>query len=206
MIIWGSRGINSVVESGDFHCPQCSTTRTGRLTEVRRFFTLYFIPLIPLGSGGKFVECESCGGTFAEEAMSYDPEQDRQENQTQMLRVMVMAALADGHVDDVERAEINKQYTEIAGLPVTAEVLNNEIAMASSSGQDLNSYVAIFAHELSPHGKGMVVSLAYQTMLATGELQPGHRDQIEKLANTLEIPQDQYVELLKQISEPTDEQ
>ena len=78
MIIWGSRGLTSVVESGEFHCPQCETPRSGNLKQVRNFFTLYFIPLIPLDIAGRYAECGSCGGTFAEEIMSYDPEKERQ--------------------------------------------------------------------------------------------------------------------------------
>ena len=94
MIIWGSRGLTSVVENGQFHCPQCGTDRMFNLKQVRNFFTLYFIPLIPLNVAGRYVECGSCGGTFSEETKSYDPEKERQEMHTRMLRVMLMAATA----------------------------------------------------------------------------------------------------------------
>jgi len=77
MIIWGSRGLTSTVVATQFHCPQCSTLRDGSLKQVRNFFTLYFIPLIPLNVAGRFVECSSCGGTFAEEILSYDPEKEQ---------------------------------------------------------------------------------------------------------------------------------
>ena len=165
---WGSRGLTSTVESSQFNCPQCATTRPCSLKQVRNFFTLYFIPLIPLNVAGRYVECGSCGGTFAEEAMSFDPEKEREETQTQLLRVMVMAALADGHVDDAEQAEIKKQYMELAGLPIPEAMLENEIAMANSSGANLNTYVSNIASSLSPHGKALVVKLAYHTMSAAG--------------------------------------
>ncbi|MAD81228.1 MAG: hypothetical protein CMJ50_10345 [Planctomycetaceae bacterium] len=205
MIIWGSRGITSVVESGQFNCPQCETPQNFNLKQVRNFFTLYFIPLIPLDIAGRYVECGSCRGTFAEEITSYDPEKERLEMQSQMLRVMIMAALADGGVDDTERAEIKRQFMELAGLPVPEETLNNEIAMASSSGGDLNSYVGSLADSLSDHGKGLVVRLAYFTMSAAGDLRPGHQTQLAKLADTLQIPQDQYMELINHFTDPDDE-
>ena len=205
MIIWGSRGLTSIVESNQFHCPQCGTTRACNLKQVRNFFTLYFIPLIPLNVAGRYVECSSCGGTFAEEAMSFDPEKQRQETQTQMLRVMVMSALADGTVDAAERNAIQREFMDLAGLPVPEETLNQEIAMATSSSADLNSYVGSIAHQLSPHGKALVVKLAFNTMSAAGDLQPGHQSQLKQLAATLQIPQDQYLELIKHFSEPEDE-
>ena len=114
MIIFGSRGLTSVIETGQFNCPQCGTPQEFQLKQVRNFFTIYFIPLIPLDIAGKYVECGSCRGTFDEEIKSYDP---AIEMQTQMLRVMVMAALADGGVDDIERAEIKRQFLELSGLP-----------------------------------------------------------------------------------------
>lgn len=205
MIIWGSRGLTSVVESAQFHCPQCVTARDCDLKQVRNFFTLYFIPIIPLDVAGRYVECNSCGGTFAEEAMLHDPEKERSDTQTQMLRVMVMAALADGDIDEAERAEIKKQFMEFAGLPVPAETMNSEIAMATTSGADLNSYVGNIAHGLSPHGKALVVKLAFRTMSAAGDLRPGHQDQLTKLADTLQIPHDQFMELIRHISDPANE-
>lgn len=202
MIIWGSRGLTSIVESSQFHCPQCSSAQPCNLKQVRTFFTLYFIPLIPLNVAGRYVECNRCGGTYTEEALSYDPEREREESITNMLRVMIMAALADGQVDDAERAEIKKQYMELAGLPVTEETLSKEISMAVSSKTDLNSYVSRIAGDLSPHGKALTVKLAFDTMSAAGDLNPGHQTQLARLADTLQIPQDQFRELIKHLSEP----
>lgn len=205
MIIWGSRGLTSVVESGQFNCPQCGSPQSFNLKQVRNFFTLYFIPLIPLDIAGRYVECNSCRGTFEEGITSYDPEEDRLEMQTKMLRVMVMAALADGGVDDIERAEIKKQFMELSGLPVPDSTLNTEIAMATSSGTDLNAYVGTIVNDLSDHGKALVIKLAYHTMSAAGDLRPGHQTQLAKLADTLQIPQDQFMELINHFTEPTDQ-
>ena len=68
------------------------------------------------------MECSACSGSFDEGILSYDPEKERQEDEIRMLRVMVMAALADGRVDDLERGEIHKQYEEITGLPLVANM------------------------------------------------------------------------------------
>ena len=67
-----------------------------------RFFTLFFIPLIPLGKLGEYVECESCKGTFKPEVLSYDPEtaakQWRALYVQGMLGVMVRMMAVDGRV------------------------------------------------------------------------------------------------------------
>ena len=153
MIIWGTRGITSTIQSDRFHCPRCSTQTRCSLKQVRNFFTLYFIPLIPLNVAGKYVECETCGGTYSEAIMSHDPEKERQETQIQLLRIMILAALADGDVDQSERSEINKQYMELAGLPLPAATLDQEIALAREAQTDLNTFVGQMVGDLSPHGK-----------------------------------------------------
>lgn len=69
--------------------------QSGKLKQVRNFFSLYFIPIIPLNVAGRFVECAVCAGTYDEGILTYDPEKEQRENEIRMLRVMVMAALAD---------------------------------------------------------------------------------------------------------------
>jgi len=204
MIIWGSRGVTKVVESRDFHCPQCGTLQSGELKQVRNFFTLYFIPLIPLDVAGKYVECAACRGSYAEEIFDYDPAKEKEESLTQMLRIMIMAALADGEVDATERTEIQKQYMEIAGLPVPSEKLDKEIEMAVSSGTDLTSFAEMVSGDLSDRGKGLAVQVAYATMSAGGDLNPGHKDQFATFGTALGIPKEQYLELLKHLQETMD--
>ena len=48
LIIFGTRGVTYSVATGEFHCPSCAIKRGYDHKRVRRFFTLYFIPLIPL--------------------------------------------------------------------------------------------------------------------------------------------------------------
>ncbi|WP_367890590.1 zinc-ribbon domain-containing protein [Sinomicrobium kalidii] len=64
MIIFGTRGISSTQTSGKFHCPQCNAQQSYKRKKVTKFFTLYFIPLIPLGKRGEYVECTTCKTTF----------------------------------------------------------------------------------------------------------------------------------------------
>jgi hypothetical protein len=203
MIIWGTRGLTSTVESGSFNCPSCASVRPYSLKQVRSFFTLYFIPIIPLMVRGRYVECHSCGGTFAEEITAYDPAKEREETNTQLLRVMVLAALVDGEVDADKRAEIKKQYLEIAGLPVSQETLDGEIRMAKEANTTINHFVSSFADSLSPHGKALIIKLAFHTMSAGGDLAQSHLTQLVALRDTLQIPNDQFQELITMLSEPS---
>jgi hypothetical protein len=64
MIIFGTSNRFKTVQSGTFYCPHCQTTRNYELKQGKRYFSLYFIPLIPMGDLGQFVECQTCHLTF----------------------------------------------------------------------------------------------------------------------------------------------
>lgn len=52
------------VDAGEFFCPNEQGLRGYRYLQLRRWFTLFFIPLIPLGQQGEWVQCDSCGTTY----------------------------------------------------------------------------------------------------------------------------------------------
>ena len=69
MIIWGWRAFKALLATGVFFCPRCQGDRTYRHLTARRWFTLFFIPIIPLERLGTFVECDTCHGTFTEASL-----------------------------------------------------------------------------------------------------------------------------------------
>lgn len=66
MIIFGTRSIESTQGTGHCFCPRCQTQQPCRQIVVRRWFTLYFIPVIPLGRLGEYVQCGRCAATFSD--------------------------------------------------------------------------------------------------------------------------------------------
>jgi len=69
IIIFGSRGVERKIDTGYFHCPSCQCDSPYSRKKITRFFTLYFIPLIPLGSVGEFVRCDQCGSDYATDVL-----------------------------------------------------------------------------------------------------------------------------------------
>jgi transcription elongation factor Elf1 len=64
MIIVGTKVKHCKIEEGEFFCPKCQADRIYHHKRAIRFFTLYFIPVIPLTQIGEFIECQSCGLSF----------------------------------------------------------------------------------------------------------------------------------------------
>jgi hypothetical protein len=64
LLIFGLSVFFRTVDEGIFHCPHCGGDRGYRLRAGRRWFTLFFVPVIPLGRVGEAVECNACRTRF----------------------------------------------------------------------------------------------------------------------------------------------
>ena len=69
MIIYGYKNREVEQSSGSFHCSTCGVRRLYKHKKVVRYFTLFFIPLFPLGKLSEYVECQVCRRTY-----QYQPE------------------------------------------------------------------------------------------------------------------------------------
>ena len=65
-IIWGSRGITSRLDGGTFFCPHCNQESDYDLMQSRPFFTIFFIPIFPIGGAQQYVQCCQCQLTYQE--------------------------------------------------------------------------------------------------------------------------------------------
>lgn len=61
------------VDAGEFFCPNEQGNRHYQHLEQRRWFTLFFIPLIPLGGRGAWVRCDGCGATYDPSVLQQHP-------------------------------------------------------------------------------------------------------------------------------------
>ena len=64
LIIFGMKVRHQEIGQGEFFCPKCQNQRNYKHKKAARYFSLYFVPIIPLGTLGEFVECQTCGVAF----------------------------------------------------------------------------------------------------------------------------------------------
>ncbi len=64
MIIFGWRSLTSILPTGTFGCPVCKSIQTQGESRSRTWFTLFFIPLIPVGSVRTSLVCGGCGSVM----------------------------------------------------------------------------------------------------------------------------------------------
>jgi len=71
IFIWGWRAVSLLLGTGVFHCPHCQADSEYKHLRSRRWFTVLFLPVIPLNKLGEHVLCQRCGSTFRMAVLDY---------------------------------------------------------------------------------------------------------------------------------------
>jgi hypothetical protein len=77
IVIFGTKPIERAVGTGSFFCPTCQRDAPYDHRRVRQVFTLYFIPVFPLGSGTEIIRCGRCGSEFSADVLQCGLDQAR---------------------------------------------------------------------------------------------------------------------------------
>lgn len=205
LIIYGTRGVRMRGDSGSFHCPECRSQRSYTHHKVRRFFTLYFIPLIPLDLLGEYIECDLCVGTFHPDVRHFqaqlqgDRRQVEAEFQTAIKRVMVMMCLADGVVDDDEIETIKQVYGRIAKREISDEEVSDEIVAAMQDSRSVHEYLRGVVGRINDKGKELVVQAAFFVAAADGEFQDEEQELLADIGEALELRSGHFNQIIDEL-------
>lgn len=204
MIIFGTRGLTTTPEKGTFYCPQCASTQPYNYKRVRRFFTLYFIPLIPLDKLGEYIECPTCQGTFDVSILDYDPASETQQIEAfffiAVKQVMIAMLLADGVIDDEEVKMLQSHYREITGTEIPEDELREEIAVVHASGSSAIEMVQNIVPHLNNSGKETVMRAAYAIAAADGRIDESEQVFFAELGKALELTPAHAAGILQEVT------
>ncbi len=208
MIIFGTRGIKSKIKSGNFICPQCETDRKYDHKKVTKFFTLYFIPLIPLGSAGEYVECKTCKGTFIPRVLNYQRTQSQNQQQQQdqflseyekaMKHSLVLMMLADGEIDDREMVVVLMVINKFGHNDITMEQLENYVAETQRNPQNVSTYLKKVGPMLNEHGKQMLIKCGLAVAGADGVIDDSEISVLYEMGLAMEMKKSEVKTLLEE--------
>jgi len=74
LIIFGTKVVGKTIKNGCFCCPRCDTERNYQLKQNEKYFSLFFIPIIPLGKTGDSLECTFCKTAYVPSSILSDEE------------------------------------------------------------------------------------------------------------------------------------
>ena len=169
LLIWGWKSRLKTIGQGTFHCPNCQADRQYEHREARRWFTLFWIPLIPLKVLGTFIECATCRQGYDERVLTMPTNAAMADNLSIALRGLVVAMVqADGTVSDDERAMavqvVSSQVNHAYG---PAEL---EADLAAYAGHAVGDVLGDLAGTLNEHGKERLVQTCIDMARADGAI------------------------------------
>lgn len=191
-LVWGFRGRNKKMSEGEFYCPDCGTYRIYFLMMVKRWFTLYWIPLFPTKELGEFAECQSCKSTFNKGVLTFDPKGDAEKFEAAFSvaakRVMFKMALADGDIDDREIEQITQAFQNITKREIDKDDIAAELESAREDSRSVKQYLAEVAAGLNETGKELVLRSAIAVIKADGRVDDQELVELKELVAALDMP------------------
>ena len=177
-----------------------------RLKRIRRFFTLYFIPVIPLNKLGEYVECPTCQGTYDTSILNYDPNEANQNLEALFFvavkHVMIGMLLADGEIDDNEVKMLQSQYQELTGSQIPESELLEEIAVISASGDSPVVLMSRLAPQLNDSGKEITMRAAYAIAASDGTFDPSEEALMMEIGQAMGLTRAHLAGIMQEIQIP----
>jgi tellurite resistance protein len=183
LLIFGLSVFFRTIGEGTFHCPNCGGDRRYRRRTARRWFTFFFLPVIPLRRLGEAVECGACRTRFGVSVLRLPTVREMTEALPAAMHAAVaMVLTADGPADDASRRRAVEAVRGYGDETYGDEAL--ELALASS-GPHFEDEIAQAGTQLAVEAKEWFLAQVVRVALADGPLTDGERPALHRVADRL---------------------
>jgi hypothetical protein len=159
------------MEAGKFHCPDEGGDRTYTLRETRRWFTVFFIPVLPLKFLGHIVECDACHTQFDRSTL-LNPTSATMEHKIEVAARSLLGAVAVGHASIHGQAV--RELEAFLGTP--AYCASDLVAHARIQNEAQRAEVLAAAGGLlDPAGRESLLMAAARASVVGGCIGEAHR-------------------------------
>jgi tellurite resistance protein len=187
LLIFGLSVFFRTVGEGEFHCPKCGGDRACRQRVARRWFTLFFIPVIPLNRVGEIVECGTCRSRFPL-GVSRTPTAARMAAALrEAIRAAAVAVLAAG--DPYDSAARGRAVETIRGYGLTDfddEALDGALAEGTGGAAQL---IAEAGELITVEAREWFLAQLVRIALADGMVTEAERQALHGVAGRLGMTQ-----------------
>jgi zinc-ribbon family len=125
LIIFGLRVFYRAIAQGTFHCRRCGGDRQYRRRAGRRWFTLFFIPVIPLNAVGEHVQCTTCRTRYVTDVLNQPTTAQMQAALPAGMRAAVSAMLRSGDPSSPVSRQRAIEAVNGSGVPNYDETMLN---------------------------------------------------------------------------------
>jgi tellurite resistance protein len=183
LLIFGLSVFFRTVGEGMFHCPTCGGDRGYRRRIGRRWFTLFFLPAIPLNRLGEVVECRACRGRFTTSVLKLPTAEQMAAALPAGMRAAAALVLTAG--DETEESARRRAVEAVRGYGedhYDDDALDGDLGMPPSF---LAEEIARAGSQLAVEAKEWFLAQAVRVGLADGPLGEGERQTLHRVAAEL---------------------
>jgi hypothetical protein len=194
LIIFGLRVFYRTIAQGTFHCRRCGGDRQYRHRAGRRWFTLFFIPVIPLNSVGEHVQCTTCRTRYVTDVLSQPTTAAMQAALPMGMRAAASAMLRSG--DPASPAARQRAIEAVvgAGTPGYDETMLN--ADLSQPFESIRAALNQVGAQLTMQAREWYLADVIRIGMADGPLTDGERQAAVAIGVDLGMTQAQAIGVL----------
>lgn len=184
LLIWGFKVRYKLLAEDHFFCPHEGGDRLYRRKQARKWFTFFWIPIIPLKILGEFIECATCGSTYETTVLTLPTASQIEDQLTRALRHVVVAMLhSGGSVDGNAREAAVEVVRQFANVAYDAAALDSDLT--SLQVADLEHELVAAAGMLSSHGQETMLKACLTLAVADGHINDDELKTIEHAGRSL---------------------
>ncbi len=183
LLIFGLSVFFRTVGAGEFHCPSCGGDRPYRQRAARRWFTLFFVPVIPLKHLGEIVECSACRCRFNLGALRLPTTAQMAEDLPVAMRAAAATVLLAGDPTDTgARARAIDAVRGYGDEGWGVEALEADL---SRPAHEAGEMIAKAGTQLTTEAREWFFAQAVRIALADGTITAGERQALHDVAQRL---------------------
>ena len=176
MIFFGTKGRAIEIDRGQFHCPNCKIEKNYQKKYVQTWFTLYFIPIFPMGEKkNEHIECEECENIYHLDVIDYKPGLNEEELESEyekaLKNILCMMIIADKKIKDEETkfvSDIFNKLTNKKNFPKSQ--IDKVITQVKKKDLSVDDYLKDVRPYLNSGHRELIVKAMYFVAASDGHL------------------------------------
>ena len=212
-IIFGTRGMKHKVKDSPLLMNSCPNCDGGDLENklYRRWFTLFFIPVIPMDVIDRFYQCMKCGSAYNENIKTLlqqsQQDQERQRNESKALfakaiiATMTHMAIVDGDYAVEEDREIRDMIEQFSEMKIELSALSDKIKAEGNKDNQVFNILNTAREQLSSEALLNILAQAGVVLLADGKIEKEEEDLMKEYLIACGLPKDMYAIIIDKLNQ-----
>ena len=176
-----------VIDTGSFECPKCHQQRSYQRKAIKNWISIYFIPIIPIGSSGEVLQCTKCKIEFPAKSAPQSQASDSPTSEDFAEALLVLVALDRGTPNRKVVAKLQQVLSELREQPVSSETVAALILQGQSTRYSAFEYARTTRAGISREDRIRAVVLIDELVRCPGEVHPAGLDLLDSISKALGI-------------------